>query len=221
MKVPAAFLSGKLVDENGLAPRTACFTVVTEGNLHGRHGFVRIDSDLELSADGAFTSPPLSPGRYFLRFFGMLQSVSSSSAAAVDPQQHRVFDFIYPCAVNVSEALPFDLQAGETMSSVFQVPKPVWFNVAGRVTGNLADQHQRISILFQRDMGILDGVGGYGFGVRVDKRFEGMLLKGAYRASIHEMTDQEPSGYTRSIRQFGSMAVVIERDVLNPELPIE
>jgi hypothetical protein len=165
MAIPNAFLSDKLVDEDGHAPRTACFTVVTEGDLHGRRGFVRIGSDYEVNADGSFTSPLLYSGRYFLRFFGLLHRASSPSTSKDDPQ-HRVFDFIYPNAVNVSEALPFDLQADAKTNSVFEIPKPVWFRVNGRVTGNLPSQHQRGGILFQRDMGILDGVGGCCFPVQ-------------------------------------------------------
>ena len=220
MTIPDAFLSGKLVDGDGRPPRTACFTVVTEGNFHGQRGFIKVQGDHMFHPDGTFASPPLSPGKYFLRFFGLLQGEPESGGDKAD-MQRRVFDFIYPNAVSVSEAAPFDLRAGETMNSVFDVPDPTWFSVAGRVKGSLpiADR-SHISIMFQRNMGILEGVGGSGFRVETDGSFEGMLLRGSYVASLHEMTDPESDGYMRSLRQFGSTEWVIEGDTLNLEIPI-
>ncbi|HKO14314.1 MAG TPA: hypothetical protein VJV22_20255 [Acidobacteriaceae bacterium] len=218
MPITDAFFSGKLVDENGLAPRTACCTVVTEGDSRGRRGFLRTGSDYEIYADGSFTIPALSPGRYYLRFFGMLQDVESSSVTNKQNRQRLVFDFFYPNAVTVFEALPFDLEAGQTTSAEFQIPKPIWFGVSGRVSGDFDTRNRNLSVLFQRDMGILDGVGGLGFTIRADGGFEGMLLKGTYRASVHEMTNSEPSGYARSMGEFGSTMVNIERDALNLDM---
>jgi len=187
MTIPDSFLSGKLVDENGLPPHSASFTVVTEGEFHGQHGFGRIQGDHRCGPDGTFTSPPLPPGRYYLRFFGELQSSPASGRDKAADRQRRVFDFIYPNADIVSEAQPFDLRAGETMSSVFDVPEPTWFNIAGRVNGNLpVEDRNHISILFQRNMEILPDVGASGFSVRIDGTFEGMLLRGSYVASLHE-----------------------------------
>ena len=221
MTIPGAFLGGKLVDENGRPPLTARFTVVTEGNFLGQRGFVRVQGDHMFRPDGTFASPPLLPGKYFLRFFGMLQDGPASGGDKAE-RQRRVFDFIYPNADTVSEAVPFDLRAGETMGSVFDVPEPAWFKIAGRVKGSLpVENRNHISILFQRNMGILPDVGGLGFPVKIDGSFEGMLLRGSYVASLHEMTDPEPDGYTRSLRQFGSTVLIVERDTLNLELPLE
>lgn len=68
MTTSGAFLAGKLVDESDLSPLTACYTIVTEGTLHGQSGFVKIRGDHQLAQDGTFSSPPLPPGKYFLRF---------------------------------------------------------------------------------------------------------------------------------------------------------
>jgi hypothetical protein len=213
-----AFLTGRLVDENGVAPRTACFTIVTAGAFQGRQGFIRVGSDQEVRADGAFASPSLPAGRYLLRFFGMLQNNPSNVPQDYETAQRRVFNFVYPNAVTVQEALPFDLHSGESINSVFEVPKPTWFNVSGRFSRDSATRDQRMSILFQRDMGILDGVGGFGIPLQPDGSFEGMFLKGAYKASIHEMTDSEPSGYARCTRQVSSAVVTIEHDTSNLKL---
>jgi len=222
MTIPDAFLSGKLVDQNGLPPLTAIFTVLIERDSQGQRGFVRVQGDHMFRPDGTFTSPPLLPGRYFLRFFGELQGSPASGQGKAADRQRRVFDFIYPNADTVSEAQPFDLRAGETMSSVFDVPEPTWFNIVGRVKSNLpVEDRNRISILFQRNMEILPDVGASGFSVRIDGSFEGMLLRGSYVASLHEMTDPEPNGYTRSLRQFGSTVVTIEQDTLNLELSMQ
>jgi len=43
MAVPDAFLSGKLVDENGLPPLSAWFSVLTEGILKVTHALIRAD----------------------------------------------------------------------------------------------------------------------------------------------------------------------------------
>lgn len=159
-----AFLSGKVVDENGLPPLTAHYTVVTEGNFKGRQGFIVVQED-RIDPDGTFVSA-LPPGKYFVRFFGILQN----PASAPEPQisQSRFFDFVYPNAETVSEALPLQLQSGETMHSVFQVPRPRWFHVAGRVIGNLPVSHEDLYVMFQRDMGILPDVGGGGFSMSAD-----------------------------------------------------
>jgi hypothetical protein len=222
MTIPDAFLSGRLVDENGLPPLTARFTVLTDGNVQGQRGFVRVQGDHMFRSDGTFASPPLFPGRYFLRFFGMLQGGGPASGGDKADRQRRVFDFIYPDADAVSKAEPFDIRAGETMSSVFAAPEPTWFNIAGCVRGSFpVENHSHISVLFKRNMGILPDVGASGFPVKIDRSFEGMLLRGSYVASLHEMTNPDPSGYTRSLRQFSSAELIIERDTLNLELPLE
>ena len=76
MNASDAFLSGKLVDENGLPLLTAHYTVVTEGSFKGRQGFIGVQKD-RIDVDGTFVSPPLPPGKYYVRFFGILQKPAS------------------------------------------------------------------------------------------------------------------------------------------------
>lgn len=222
MTVPDAFLTGKLVDENDLSPLTACYTIVSEGILRGQPGFVKIHGDHQLDQDGTFSSPPLPPGRYFLRLFGMLnlpalaRTDESSSA-----KQRRVFDFFYPDAETVSSASPFELRAGESMNLLIRVPKPNWFNISGHIVGNLPAERDLMSVLFQRNMGILERVGGVGFPIDANGAFSGMLLGGSYSVSIHQMAALESNGYTRSIRQLGSAVVDINEDVQNLKFPLE
>jgi len=217
MNTSDAFVSGKLVDENGLPPLTAHYTVVTEGTFQGRHGFICFQGDHAIDPDGTFVSPPLPPGKYFVRFFGILQNVPASPPES-RARQNRLFDFIYPNAETVSQASPLQIQPGETVHSVFQVPSPAWFDIAGRITGNLPVSHESLRVMFQRDIGVLQGIGGGGFSISADGSFEGMLLKGSYFVSLHEMAPPEPNGYTRSIRQFGSTTVKIEHDTRDLEI---
>ena len=222
MTASDAFLTGKLVDENDLSPLTACYTVVTEGTLHGRSGFVRIHGDHQLKQDGTFLSPPLPPGKYFLRFFGMLKPPSSASTdESSSAKQSRVFDFFYRNTETVSSASPFELRAGEAVNLVIRVPKPTWFKISGRIIGNLPAERDQVDVMFQRNMGILEGVGGVGFSIDPNGRFAGMLLGGSYFVSIHQMTRPKSNGCTRSIKQFGSMVVNINEDVQDLELPFE
>lgn len=217
MTVPDTFLRGKLVDENGLPPRIACFSVLAEGIFQGKRAFVRVQGDHRLETDGTFTSPSLVAGRYFLRFFGMLRG----EAASANDIQRLAFDFVYPDTETVLEALPFDLKDGESIESVFRVPKPTWFTIAGHINSNLnIRDYSRVSIMFQRDMGILPDVGGIGFPAGLDGSFQGMLLKGIYSASVHE-TEQEPSGFTRTLRRYDAGKVVIERDTQDLLVPTE
>jgi hypothetical protein len=221
MTAPDAFLAGRLVDENDLPPLTACYTIVTDGTLHGKSGFVKIRGDHQLAKDGTFLSPPLHPGKYFLRFFGLLRPlVTAQNDESISAKQSRVFDFFYPNAETVSGASPFEVRAGESVNSVIRVPKPTWFNVSGRVVGNLPAERDQVVVMFQRDMGILEGVGGVGFPLDAGK-FAGMFLGGSYSASVHQTTPPEPNGYTRSAQQFGSTVVTINADVHNLSLSLE
>jgi hypothetical protein len=219
MNTSDALLCGKLVDENGLPPLTAHYTVLTEGSLNGRHGFISVQGDHQIDPDGTFVSPPLAPGKYFVRFFGRLQNVPASLSESRHPQS-CAFDFIYPNAETVSKALPIHLHCGEAVHSVFRVPGPTWFDVAGRIKGNLPAPHDHLLVMFQRDMGILQDTGGLGFPISPDGSFEGMLLNGLYSVSLHEMTCPEPNGYLRSIRQFASTTVKIEHAARDLEVPL-
>jgi hypothetical protein len=157
-----------------------------------------------------------SPGPILSALFGILRAPALE--ADKEFKQQRVFDFIYPNTATIAEAIPFEVKAGETVSVVLQIPKPVWFNIAGRVTeASLIDRHN-VHAMFQRNMGILPDVGGTGFRVKSDGTFEEMLLGGLYVASLHEMTTPDANGYTQSIKRFGSTVVMIEQDALNLEM---
>lgn len=219
MHASDAFLSGKLVDENGLPPLTATYTLVTEGNFQRRLGFLRVQED-RVDAEGTFVTGPLPPGKYFVRFFGVLQDPASPAEPRV--HQNRLFDFLYRNAETVSKASPIQLQSGEKADCVFTVPKPRWFDVAGHVTGNLPVSDEGLYVMFERDMDILRGIGGVGFPVSPDGRFQSTLQKGSYFVSVHEMTGPEeaPNRTTRSIRQFGSTTVRIEHDTRDLEVQL-
>ena len=217
MNTSDTFLSGKLVDENGLPPLKAHYNLITEGIFRGRYGFICVQED-RIGPDGTFVSPSLPPGKYFVRFFGILQNPASPPESRVS--QSRVFDVIYPNAETVSKGSRFELQSGETAHSVFQVSNPTWFDVAGRIIGNPPVSYESLCIMFQRDMGILHEVGGEGFSISADGGFQGTLQKGLYFVSLHEMTLSDPHGYVRSIRQFGSTTVKIEHDTRDLEIPL-
>lgn len=102
MTLPDSFLTGRLLDENGRPPLTAHFCVLGEGSVQGERGWVRVQGDHAVRPDGAFTSPALTAGRYYLRFSGILQG----TAGPEDDKLNRVFDFIYPVATHLSEAVP-------------------------------------------------------------------------------------------------------------------
>ena len=210
MNVSDALLSGKVVDENGLPPLTATYTLVTEGTFKGRDGFIVVQED-RIDPDGTFVSPPLPPGKYFVRFFGILQNPASPPEPRVS--ERRFFDFVYPNAETVPKGSPLQLQSGETVRSVFQVPSPKWFDVAGRVIGNLPVSPEGLYVSFQRDMGILPDVGGIGFPIGDDGSFQGPLQKGSYFVSVHEVARPGPN-------EFGSTMVKIERDTRDLEIPL-
>lgn len=215
MTVSDAFLAGKLRDQYGRPPRSASFTVVTEGAFRGQPGFVRVKSDGRCNADGTFASGPLLPGAYYLRFFGLLLDSAGNSIN----EQSRVFDFIYPNAQSVSDAIPFDLHAGETLDLTLDVPEPTWHDISGRINCSFpVEGCLNLNILCQREMGILPDVGATGLSVKGNGGFSGMLLNGAYTLSLHEMSVPEPDGYCRSLRQFASTSLTIGRDLLDLEL---
>lgn len=97
---PAAFLKGKILDEEGHPPQRCHVTLIREGIRRGKSGYISDSGDHRIAQDGSFSSPPLRPGRYFLRFAGILQKSSASSTAPMDLQQ-RCFDFLCPNALDI------------------------------------------------------------------------------------------------------------------------
>lgn len=116
---PGGFLSGHVLDEEGLPPARSWFTLLRLGERKGKSGYISDSGDHPVSEDGTFYSPPLNPARYFLRIAGILRK-----AAVVDPSEeppsmlNRCFDFLYPNANDLADAMGFDIAAGEVSSGL-------------------------------------------------------------------------------------------------------
>ena len=102
---PAVFIKGQIMDDEGFPPQRCYFTLIKTGNRRGKSGYISNSGDHEVDKEGHFSSPLLHPGRYCLRFAGILQKPSSSSPGTTTPMvQQRVFDFLYPNALDVADA---------------------------------------------------------------------------------------------------------------------
>jgi hypothetical protein len=129
--------------------------------------------------------------------------------------QKRVFDFIYPNASDIGAAAGFDIQSGQTVSGLqIRIPRPVWHTVRGKVIGELPAERGTISVMFTRDTGTLDPLGGgSGASVQPDGTFECMAQSGRYAAEICEFSPPEPSGRTHMLRRFGTAAIAVAGDL--------
>jgi hypothetical protein len=204
---PAAFIMGRIVDEEGQPPYRCQLTLIRAGSRGERSGYISDSGDHPVAEFGYFSSPPLHPGRYFLRFAGMLRKPSEN----VDSWglQQRVFDFLYLDAQEVKESQPFDLEIGQTMTDVqVRIPHPVWCTVRGKLTGVLPDSLENLVVMFSRDYGTLDNFGGSGCKVNSDGTFENHAQQGHYKLFVWEMTPQE-DGYTRMLKEFASVEVTV------------
>jgi hypothetical protein len=214
---PAGFLSGQILDEEGRPPQRCWFTLMRAGQRRGRSGYIDDSGDHQVSPDGSFSSPPLVPARYCLRFAGILQkpTMLNPSEPAHILMQKRVFDFIYPNASDIGAAAGFDIQSGQTVSGLqIRIPRPVWHTVRGKVIGELPAERGTISVMFTRDTGTLDPLGGgSGASVQPDGTFECMAQSGRYAAEICEFSPPEPSGRTHMLRRFGTAAIAVAGDL--------
>jgi hypothetical protein len=209
---PGAFLKGRILDEDGYPPHRCHFTLIRAGNRGERLGYISDSGDHEIAQDGLFASPPLHPGRYFLRFAGILRKPSESdpSQPVHGVMQERIFDFLCPNALEIEEAHPFDLQTGQTMTGLeIRIPRPIWRTVRGKVTGALPEGLANVYVHFVRDVGMLDDFGGGGPPVKADGTFEGQAQPGRYRLSVWEMAPPQPNGHTRGTQQFESVEVTV------------
>jgi hypothetical protein len=210
---PGAFLSGKILDEKHMPPWRCWFTLIRAGERGGKSGYISDSGDHRVTDDGAFRSPPLGPDLYFLRFAGILRE----PAPAQPPEsphvamQKRLFDFLYPEAQDISGAIGFNVQMGQTISGLqIQIPRPVWYAVRGKVTGELPTEHTRINVVFSRTMGTIDGVGGgAGALVEPDGSFESQVQPGAYSLDVCEFSPPEPGGRTRMLRKLASATIQV------------
>jgi hypothetical protein len=218
------FISGQVLDLEGQPPERCWFTLLRLGERGGKSGYIDDSGDHEVSSDGKFCSPPLHPARYFLRMAGLL----SKSALVDRPEESRsiekrYFDFLYPNAHDLAGAIGFDIATGEAISGLqVHIPRPSQHTIRGRVIGALPEQHGRISVMFSRDIGAIDSVGGgSGSTVRPDGTFEHVALSGRYSIEVCEFSPPEPDGRTRMLRRFGKATInVAEADLDGVEIQI-
>ena len=206
---PGAFIIGRILDEEGYPPHRCHFTLIRPGSRGERSGYINDSGDHEVAQDGIFSSPALHPGQYFLRFAGILRASTHSQPVHAAMRQ-RIFDFLYPNALEVDKASSFDLQTGQTITGLkVRIPRPIWRTVRGRITGELPESLANISVHFMRDVGMLDDFGSAGSKVNPDGTFEGHAQPGRYRLSVWEMAPPQPNGYTRLIRKFASVEITV------------
>jgi hypothetical protein len=210
---PGGFLSGKILDETQQPPWRCFYTLIRAGERWGKSGYVSDSGDHRISDDGAFYSPPLAAGRYYLRFAGLRREPAAADPA--EPRhfvmQERVFDFLYPDAQDISDATGFDIQAGQTISGLqIHIPRMVWHTVRGRVIGNLPTERERINVMFSRTMGTIDGVGGSGGPpVGQDGTFEHQVQPGIYSIEVCEFSPPEPDDRSRMLRKLATANIVV------------
>jgi Carboxypeptidase regulatory-like domain len=209
---PGAFIKGQILDEDGEPPQRCHFSLIRAGNRRGREGYISDSGAHEVDEDGRFSSPPLHPGRYFLRLAGILKQPSGVTPQSThSAMQQRIFDFLYPNAQNVSDAAPFDVQTGEIMTDLeLRIPRPIWYTVRGKLTGTLPEDIEHLYVHFTRDVGMLDESGSLGVKVDSSGVFEGPAQPGRYRLSV-SMT-----------KEFGSAEVTVgAHDVDGLEIQID
>jgi hypothetical protein len=221
---PGGFLSGQVLDEESQPPERCWFTLLRSGARRGKSGYIDDSGDHQVSNDGQFCSPPLHPARYFLRVAGLLRK-----PAVVDPSdeppsvERRYFDFLYPNALDLADAIGFDIAVGEVISGLqVRVPRPVPHTVRGKLIGDLPEQRARISVMFAREIGTIDPVGGAsGSTVQADGTFECLALPGRYSIEVCEFSPPETDGRARMLRRFGKATInVPEADLDAVEIQI-
>lgn len=222
---PGGFLSGQVLDEEGQPPERCWFTLLRSGERRGRSGYITDSGDHEISEDGKFSSPPLRPARYFLRLAGLLRKPTTVDSSETPPSVlKRHFDFLYPNAYDLANALGFDIAAGEVISGLqMRIPRPVRHTVRGKVIGDLPEQRAHISVMFGREIGIIDDpVGGAsGPTVQADGTFEYSVLPGHYSVEVCEFSPPETDGRTRLLRRIGKTTInVAEADLDDIEIQI-
>jgi hypothetical protein len=221
---PAAFIKGRILDDYGHPPQRCHVTLIREGIRKGTSGYISDSGDHEVAQDGHFSSPPLHPDRYFLRFVGILRkpSATMTSHPTHGAMQQRIFDFLYPNAQDIKDAGHFDLQTGKTKSDLeVRIPHPIWRTVRGKVTGALPGDLANIHVHFIRDIGMLDDFGSSGSKVNSDGTFEGLAQPGRYRLSVWEMALPLPGGYTQMTKQLASVEVTVgPRDIHELEIQV-
>jgi hypothetical protein len=123
--------------------------------------------------------------------------------------QQRIFDFLYPDAQDISDATGFDLELGQTISGLqLQIPRPIWYRVRGKVTGEVLTASHRINVMFSRTMGTIDAIGGGG-GPKVGREgtFEYQVQSGDYAVEVWEFAPPETDGRMSVLRKFAATSI--------------
>jgi Carboxypeptidase regulatory-like domain len=205
---PAGFLSGQILDERGEPPERCWFTLIREGERRGRSGYVDDSGDHDVSKDGTFCSPPLRAARYFLRFAGVLRKPAASGVSReLETPLDRCFDFLYPNANVLAGAEGFDVSAGETLSGLqLRIPRSLRHTIRGRVIGDLPGEPANTFVMFTREFGAIDGIGGgSGAPVQAEGSFEKEMHPGIYTAELTEFSAPDGEGRTHLIGRFGKV----------------
>jgi hypothetical protein len=221
---PGAFLKGRLINGDGQPPMRSHVTLIREGTRRGKSGYIKDSGDHRIAQDGSFSSPPLHPCRYFLRFAGILQKQSASTSSQLPhaDMQQRIFDFLYPNALDIKDADYFDLQIGQTLSDLeIRIPRPIWHTVRGKIIGTLPENPENVYVMFTRDIGMLDDLGGGGPHLKADGTFEGHAQPGRYRLLVWEMSPPQPDGRSTKVKEFTSLEITVgDRDLEGVEIQI-
>jgi|GEM_PF-3461795 len=221
---PGGFLTGQILDEEGHPPQRCHFTLLKAGERRGKSGYINDSGDRVVAEDGQFRSPALYPAKYFLRIAGILRKPTVTDPSKPSPSViERCFDFVYPNAYHLSGATGFDITSGEESGPLqVRIPRPVRYTVRGRIIGNLPEKHERISVMFARDIGAIEPVGGTGgHALHEDGTFEDTVLPGRYIVEVCEFAQPEPNGRTHGLRKFGNITIdVTDADLDGIEIPI-
>lgn len=203
---PAGFISGQILDERGEPPDRCWFTLLREGERRGTSGYVDDSGDHDVSKDGTFCSPPLRPARYFLRFAGVLRRAPAEETSLEhESPLDRHFDFLHPNAEVLAGAEGFDVCAGETLFGLrIRIPPPIRYTIRGKVVGVLPGDPANTCVMFTREFGTIEGIGGSGGRpVQADGTFEDRLHPGIYTGELTEFSEPDDDSRAHLVRLFG------------------
>jgi hypothetical protein len=119
----------------------------------------------------------------------------------------RYFDFLYPSADVLAGAEGFDVSAGEALSGLqLRIPRPIRYTIRGRVIGDLPGEPANTSVMFTREFGAIDGIGGgSGIPVQADGSFEDKMHPGIYTAELSEFSAPDRDGRAHLVGRFGKV----------------
>ncbi len=123
----------------------------------------------------------------------------------------------YPDAHDVTKASELSVHTGQKAPELqITITRPIWYTVRGKVTGPLPEERSHISVMFARDVGAIDQIGGgSGAQVQPDGSFEYMAQRGRYSLEVCEFTPPEPTGRTHLVRRFGTGTITVADEGLS------